>query len=80
MDDLDADFCSDIIDVTQLDMGELESMPDSVLYSALRRVMREQLPGARPVSTFQSSVAAYATDAREPRTEAASAGSEEVAR
>ncbi len=48
---------SDLVDITGLPLGELDTLPDTVLGDLLRRLVADALaPGAEPVAAFQSAL------------------------
>jgi FXSXX-COOH protein len=50
-------FCSDIIDLSSIDLSAVSELPDTVLRSAISRVLRELASNGGASSSFQSSLA-----------------------
>jgi FXSXX-COOH protein len=49
-------FCSDIIDLSGIDLTRVSGLPDSVLRSAISRVLGELAANSGASSSFQSSL------------------------
>ncbi|MFC9324818.1 FxSxx-COOH cyclophane-containing RiPP peptide [Kitasatospora sp. NPDC057015] len=55
--DVGAGLCSDLVDVADLSLDELDDLPDTVLGDLLRRIVADAVtPGAEPVAAFQSAL------------------------
>jgi FXSXX-COOH protein len=52
----DAGLESELPDVTGIDLDQLEALPDSVLHTALRRVLAEQVDMPNRYSGFENSL------------------------
>jgi FXSXX-COOH protein len=49
-------FCSDVADLSRIDLATVSSLPDSVLRSAISRVLRELAGNSGASASFQSSL------------------------
>ncbi|WP_371479969.1 FxSxx-COOH cyclophane-containing RiPP peptide [Kitasatospora sp. NBC_00315] len=55
--DVDPGLCSDLVDVADLSLDDLDGLPDTVLGDLLRRLVEDAVaPGAEPFAAFQSSL------------------------